>query len=52
MLVETDIAHAEKATHVDEKKKQADREFSEKFERIKQKIQAIPIGDESNSVRT
>ena len=49
MLVETDIAHAEKATHVDEKKKQAEREFDETLERIRQQLDAALGNAESKS---
>jgi len=50
MLVETDIANAEKATHVDEKKKQADRELDERIERIRQQLEGIPSTGEPKSV--
>ena len=48
MLVETDIAHAEKATH--DEKKQADREFDETLERIRQQLEASLGSAESKSV--
>jgi hypothetical protein len=51
MLVETDIAHAEKATH-DEKKKQADREFDETLGRIRQQLEASLGSAESKSERS
>ena len=50
ILHESDMADAEKARRVDEKRKQADRELSEEFERIKPKIEAIPGGNEPSHV--
>lgn len=48
MLVETDIAHAEKVTH--DEKKQADREFDETFERIRQQLEVSLGSAKSKSV--
>ncbi len=50
MLVETDISDAEKARHVDEKKKQADRELDERIERIRQQLEASLGSAESKNV--
>jgi negative regulator of replication initiation len=50
MLVETDISDAEKAKHVDEKKKQAERKFDETLERIRQQLDAVHSNPESKSV--
>ena len=49
MLVETDLANAEKPREADEKKKQADREIDETLERIRQKLEAIPSTGEPKS---